>query len=771
MSAASYVGRVGALAAAFGVGAAILGGPTIAWADPTASDTSGASAPDSRRGAQAEGDKASTPARRHTARGPRAPRPSSSATAQSPSVTGQPSSDTGTPDAAEISDTGTPDAPDVDAPDVDAPEVDAAEVDVPDVDVPEVVQRDITARRGGDSAVAATPEPQAGLTPGPAAATSAKADIDTGVANGAGAVTSSAAEFDALASTESSAAEEVAVPAAAAAQTVTSLVEAVSTPVTPAQSVTSTAVVPTLVFPTALAKAADQISTVINSVVTKLVNTFSGYSPFGPQVDSPVNWLVLAAARRQPLAAASAAATGAELSPTLVLDGYYVVPTSTKIIDAFTGRWAFWPGQPNMLQGRQDFNLVDPNTGESVGAFSALVTSGDPTSIGAHYVQMLVTANDGRNVGAEAGQTPPVGSLISEFTLGLVGATYSAMPTPSGDKVSVKLKTPFGAIALPLTFDAAAGIADRTFDNRPMDITGGFSIAPADPDAEKITATIGMLPLFNSVQGRQVFGIFDSDGKQVGSFDGEFTTTSDTLGIYTQAILVTGNDGTNVGTEPGQTPPVGTVYNVAYFFSDDNWLLYSSMPTDSGKAVITLKFGTPNGVADLQKPLIKLLIPQANFNASREPAMKPLITPGGQKFVPTSEVIPSGVNGLPPRDVQIQGYQQFDVYDFLGRKIGTVDADVQSQWDASTNTRSKAILITNVTSGDVGSTPLNVPPVGTVMNFIDFGNGFGITDTVIPGNGVDVNAFQFTTLFGNIPLLPTIIPVTHPEVEYYNPFV
>lgn len=399
-----------------------------------------------------------------------------------------------------------------------------------------------------------------------------------------------------------------------------------------------------------------------------------------------------------------------------------------------------------------------------VGSFTALVTAGDPTSLGSKYVQLLVTGNDGTNVGTGAGQTPPVGSVIANFSQGLFGLAYSSMPSPTGDKVTAKLTTPFGAIPLSLPYDASKGIADHTFDNRPMDITGGFHIAPADPVAEKITGSIGFLPLFNSLQGKQVFGIFDSSGNQVGSFDGRSTTTSDTIGIYTQEILVTGNDGTNVGINPGQTPPVGTVYNVAYFWSDDVWLLYSSMPQDGG-TVLSTKLGTPGGVTDIPKIVFN------NFNASKQPVMKSMTAPGGQKFVPTSGAITAGVNGLPPRDMQVQGYQQFDVVDFLGRTIGTVDADVQSQWD-SHGIHSTAILITNVTSGTVGTTPLNVPPVGTVMNFIDFGGyGFGIADSVIPQNGTNLNSFQFVTPLGNIPLLPSISLATHPEVVYTNPFI
>jgi hypothetical protein len=721
MSASTYVGRIGALAAAFGVGAAIFTGPAVAWADPASSDTSGPSAPDSAAGSSAAADTAA-PTRGRAAHSARTPRTADSTASQSSPKTDQSASDA---TAADIADT---------------------------------VPRDLTPRRTSDSAESAPK--QADVSPSPAAATSAKADNDTpAVGTVAADVAVNTPEAD------PSPAASLAGPAPAAAQTVTSLVEAVTTTVAPAPSISANAVTPAVTFPTVLANVASQISTVVNSVVTQLVNTFSGTSPFGPQVDSPANWLLLAAARRQPLAAAAtgAAQAGATATPTLILNGYSVVPTSIEIIDAFSGRWAYFPGQPNMLQGRQDFDLVDPSTGDAVGSFSALVTSGDPTSIGARYVEMLVTANDGINVGTAAGQTPPVGSLISDFTLGLVGVSYSSMPSPTGNKVSVKLKTPFVTIPLPLSYDASEGVADHTFDNRPMEITGGFTIAPADPVAEKITGAVGFLPLFNSLQGKQVFGIFDSTGKKVGSFDGTFTTTSDLVGIYTQEILVTGNDGTNVGTNPGQTPPVGTVYNVAYFGSDKVWLLYSSMPQGSGD-VISIKVGTPQGVTNIPNVVFK------DFNASKEPAMKSLTAPGGQKFVATSPVIPAGINGLPPRDMQTQGYQQFDVVDFLGRKIGTIDADVQSQWDGF-GIHSKSILITKVTSGKVGATPLDVPPVGTVMNFIDFGNGFGIADSVIPQGGVDVAAFQFVTALGNIPLLPSIVPANRPEVVYVNPFI
>ena len=145
------------------------------------------------------------------------------------------------------------------------------------------------------------------------------------------------------------------------------------------------------------------------------------------------------------------------------------------------------------------------------------------------------------------------------------------MPSTSGDVVKVKLLTPLGDIPLPITWDAAAGYADHTVDNRPVDLANGYYIAPATPNGETFTGTTGFMPMFGAIQGHQKFSVYDSTGNAVGSFDGEFTTTSDILGNYTQAILVTSTDGqTTSAANPGQVPPVGSVYNVAYNGSNTN---------------------------------------------------------------------------------------------------------------------------------------------------------------------------------------------------------
>jgi len=735
MSAATHVGRVGILAAALGVGVALFGGSGVAWADPSAAGT-GPSASDSP---------ADSPAAEPT-----------SAQATAP-VRGRAPATRNVRGARTAPETTEQQSPVVPPADLDLPAV--ADVDLPaaaEVDLSGVVQRESAARRSNEVAGAAAPPAAVASSPTAARATEATEDS----------IAPTVPAPDATPSAAVAPAPAAALTVPVTTQTVTSLIETATKAVASSQTSTTQAVQPGIGVPPVIANVANRISTVVNSVVSRLVNTFLVNSPFTPRADGPASWLMLAAARRQPLAAATGAVqVSAPTAPTLlVLDGYNVVPTSTKTVTAFTGRFTYWPGMPNMLQGSQQLSLVDPVTKQAVGNFDALVTAGDPTSIGGRYVQLLVTGNEGTNIGTGPGQIPPVGSIISSLSLGLIGLTYTAMPSPSGGKVSVKFSTPFGNIALPVTYDASEGIADGTFDNRPTELGGGFSIAPADPGAEKIVATIGLLPLFNSVQGRQTFGIFDSGGQQVGSFVGDFTTTSDIVSIYTQAIRVIANDGVNVGTKTGQTPPVGTVYNVAYFGSDDVYLLYSSMPQQSGD-VISITAKTPLGVFDVPPALFN------SFNASTEPPIKSLTGPGGQKFVATSAQLPFGVNGLPPRDVQTQGYQQFDVYDFLGRKIGSVDADVAAQWDGF-GVHSKSLLITDVRSGKTGGTPFEVPPVGSVVNFTYFTGGFGLTDTVLQLAGFDLNALSIVTPLAPIPLLPLPLPAwNRPPVEYFNPFL
>ncbi|WP_140689046.1 hypothetical protein [Mycolicibacterium hodleri] len=423
------------------------------------------------------------------------------------------------------------------------------------------------------------------------------------------------------------------------------------------------------------------------------------------------------------------------MTPTLKLNGYDLVPSSPEEVRSLYGRWTYVPGAPSTVQGEQQFEVVDPTNSTNQGTFDALLTRG----VGYKYVGLLVTSNDGNNVGTADGQVPPVGSVINSFAGGFFGWSYSAMPSPTGDVISFTVRTPFGTIPLPVSFDAAKGIADHSVDNRPIELTNGYSIAPADPLAETFTGTSGIAPFFSSVQGHQVFSVYDSAGVAVGSFEGAFTATADILGLSTQAILVTSNDGPNVGTAAGQTPPVGSVYNVIYNSGTDR-VLYSSLPSPAGD-VISLIEVNGNTVSNNARTLL---------DASAPPSVASLPATHGQSFVPVSPLRPVGINGLPPREVQVQGYQQFDVLDSAGTTIGSFDADVMRQWDFL-GISSEAILVTNDTTGTTGTAPGDVPPVGSIFNYVYFGKGkVGIARVAMPTPSGDAISSKLLTPLGNI---------------------
>ncbi len=456
------------------------------------------------------------------------------------------------------------------------------------------------------------------------------------------------------------------------------------------------------------------------------------------------------------------------VNPTLVLNGYNLVASSTEEITSFYGIWTNWPGGPT-VQGKQQFDVVNPQTGDNVGSFDALVSSGSPLLLGAKTVELLVISPDGPDSGTAAGKIPPYGSIIATQSFGPFGFgwSYSAMPTDSGtDVISFKLLTPFGNIPIPLKFDAAKGIADHTVDNSPIDLGNGYSIAPADPNGETYTAITGVPPLFSVLQGHQKYNVYDSAGHSVGSFEGVFTPTMDLNGAHTEAILVTKvTDGT-VGTNPGDVPPVGSVYNVLYWQAGTSGthFLYSSMPSPSGDVISFLE-NNSGKVSNVGTFFFTLL------NASAPPPVERLATPSGNSFYPISPLQTSGVNGLPPREVQVQGYQQFGVYDSAGTQIGSFDADVSTQWDVF-GVYSKALLVTKVTGGTSGTDPGDVPPVGSEFDYVYLGKtGFGTYYSAIPSPSGPITTYKLVTPLIDIPLFTKYNASKDPsDYTFYDPF-
>lgn len=490
--------------------------------------------------------------------------------------------------------------------------------------------------------------------------------------------------------------------------------------------------------PQPIAQSSRQLMSATNPLTTATV--------VGLALTNVVQFAVLMA-----VSALSAAPPGPfSAAPALRLNGFDIVPSSVEEVTSLYGRWAYMPGAPGFIQGRQTFAVVDPKTGDQVGAFDALVSRGN----GIGYTQLLVTSSEGANGDTVDGPVPPAGSLISNLQFGLIGLSHSALPTPFGNTQSLHITTPFGDIPVPFPFDNARGVADKTVDNRPMQLGNGYSIAPAEPVGDTIIATSGIMPGFMTVQGHQAFRIYDSTGQPVGGFTGVFTTTAD-LFFYTQAVMVTANDGANVGPGPGQVPPVGSVYNVIYFGTDDHYLLYSALPASGGTEVSVIRVNRG-----------KVTTSALTLIDATAPPVATLSGAGDLHFIAASELLPSGVNGLPPREIQIQGYQQFDVYDSAGTRLGTVDADVFRQSDAF-GVHSTALLITRVAQGGD-----DVPPAGSIFNFVSSGaSGYGAAHSTVPRPSGNLTSFKLLTPLGDIRLPSTFIPVENrTPVVFYSPF-
>jgi hypothetical protein len=186
------------------------------------------------------------------------------------------------------------------------------------------------------------------------------------------------------------------------------------------------------------------------------------------------------------------------------------------------------------------------------------------------------------------------------------------------------------------------------------------------------------------------------------------------------------------------------------------------MPTESGDVVSVIQVSEDGEVTNSSVTFI---------DASAPASTQSLTAPSGGTFVPASELQVSGVNGLPPREVQIQGYQQFDVFDAAGTQLGSFDADVAVQWDLL-GIRSEAVLVTKVTDGTAGTAAGDVPPVGSLFNYVFFGDsGFGICQSVMPTESGDVSSVKLVTPFGDIVIFSATIAATdRADISYYDPY-
>jgi hypothetical protein len=421
--------------------------------------------------------------------------------------------------------------------------------------------------------------------------------------------------------------------------------------------------------------------------------------------------------RRVTLGAAAGGLLGAALVPAAiaVADNYNIVrdPGSIETITGFYGPDAPPPSVPTSFQGYQLFDVVDTTTGKTVGTFygDEAYTS---SLYGSPNLEVLVTSDVSGPVGTAVQDVPPVGSVIEEATNTTGGETiYSDRPSATGDVITQTVHTTYGNTTSAGFFDAAKGIANHTVDADRVPLANGDYIVVHPGSQEVFTGIDGDPPTDVAVQGDQEFDIDNAHGVTVGTFDADVTNTSDFAGNYTEALVVTDDLSGTPGTAANDVLPVDSVINVFYYPNSDEQI-YLDVPTPSGDVATTTQWYSPSWYTTSP----------SSFDAIKALATQSFVVPGKYDIVPASPLEVAGINGLPPSDVTIQGYQQFIVENpTTHAQVGIIDADVDTDAYAYGNP-DEAFLVTSDVSGTPGTVAGDVPPVGSVFDVVNEGNGY-----------------------------------------------
>jgi hypothetical protein len=378
----------------------------------------------------------------------------------------------------------------------------------------------------------------------------------------------------------------------------------------------------------------------------------------------------------------------------------------------FGGSLTTPPSVSGSIQGHGVFDYNDVTTGKSVEFNGIESTSHD--GLGDVNQAVYVTSDIS---GTDA---PSTGSVFDTSNMG-DGAfvnVYSDIYSPSGDTITDTVETPYGNYTIPTTFDAAHILVA---DAGGVTIGNGDIIDPAG--SQTVSAITGIPPLFIAYQGSEPFYV---DGSESPAFNADNTITQDILGTYTEAVLVT-SDAKGAG---GDVPAAGSIFNTIDYGGIQN--VYSDLTSTTGGAdVITDTLDTPSG---------DYLIP-ITFDAAKAETTSAINLPNGAELTPEGTFDYSGVNGLPPENVSVQGMQTFVYAD--GDSSGTLNADVTNTLDLFGNT-DETLLVTSSTDP--------AAPVGSVfetVNWADTGIENVYSDIVSATGGADTITDTLVTPWGD----------------------
>jgi hypothetical protein len=393
----------------------------------------------------------------------------------------------------------------------------------------------------------------------------------------------------------------------------------------------------------------------------------------------------------------------------------------------FSGGDTAPPAVPGSIQGEQLFNYTDTTTSDSGTFYGLESTSNDGFGDINTEVYVAPTPDTGIYSGAGGTGEPPVGSVFDTYTFD--DGVYTNVYSDVDGTVTDTLESPlYGNVVIPTTFDAANGsIADA--GGVPDGIDGDL----IDPvGSQHINAISGIPPLTVALQGTQTFDVNNASGTGIGSFNAVDTTTTDGYGTYTEAVLATSpsTDG-SIG--------AGSIFNTMDLFGTDS--IYSDVVPASGTGADTI-------TETISTSLGSFTIPDT-FDAAKVETISdsPITLPSGMTFDPTTELNFTGINGLPPVDVGVQGGQDFNFAD--GGNTGSFTADVTNSLDEF-NDSTETILVTS--TSDAAALPQ-----GSEFEIVNLGNGFEsvYTDIVSATAGQDTITETLVTPLGDISLTPS----------------
>jgi hypothetical protein len=403
-------------------------------------------------------------------------------------------------------------------------------------------------------------------------------------------------------------------------------------------------------------------------------------------------------------------------------DDWTVTPdsSSTETITGiyghgFSGGDTAPPAVAGSIQGNQIFDYTNPSgdTGTFYG-FESSSNDGLGDFNTEVYVDSDVTGTGG----------PAVGSIFDTYSFD--DGTFANVYSDVDGNVTDTLESPtYGNFVIPTTFDAANGMVAYAGG-----VTDGIGSDEIDPvGSQSVDSINGIPPLTVAEQGTQTFGVDNSSGTEIGTFNAVDTTTTDGYGTYTEGALATSSstDG-SIGE--------GSIFNAVDLFGYDS--IYSDVVGTNGANTITETIVTPLG--DYTVP--------GTFDAAQAETVSdsPITLPNGMTFDPTTELNFTGINGLPPVDVGVQGGQDFSFVD--GATTGNFTADVTNTLDRF-NDSTETILVTNSTDAAL--------PQGSEFEIVNLGNGFEsvYSDIASVTAGQDVITDTLVTPLGDISITPS----------------